>query len=139
MPKGRQRKVRGVIVNVPIACDTICQNLPRPSECSRVILLKLKRKLQYQGHERYEAVRPVVIQRALEYLKYNNRLYSDIRISISNLDGELLNIGKREEHWSEMVGLEDDANEINDNAVAGSEIESDDEGGNNDKTRSKSC
>ena len=139
MPKGRQRKVQGVIVNVPIACDTVCQNLPRPSECSGVILLKLKRKLQYQGHERYEAVRPVVIQRALEYLKCNNRLYSDIRISISNADDELLTIGKCEDHWSEMDGLEDDANEIKDNAIAGSEIDNDDEGDNNDKTRSKSC
>ena len=38
-----------------------------------------------------------------------------------------------------MVGFEDDANEIKDNAIAGSEAGSDDERDNNDKTRSKSC
>ena len=43
LPKGQQRKIKGAICNVPVNCETVCKSLPRPSEQSRVILLKLKR------------------------------------------------------------------------------------------------
>ncbi|CAB3995694.1 Hypothetical predicted protein [Paramuricea clavata] len=50
MPKGQQKKVAGAICNVPVNCDQTCKVLPRPPERSGIIMLKLKRKLQFRGH-----------------------------------------------------------------------------------------
>ena len=63
MPKGQQKKFRGAICNVPVNCDTVCQSLPRPSELCGIILLKLKRKLEYSGHQYCEAVRPEFVKK----------------------------------------------------------------------------
>lgn len=75
MPKGQQRKIKGAICNVPVECDKTCQTLPRPPESSGIILLKLKRKLQFRGHVYYQAVRPEIVLNALNWLKANNELY----------------------------------------------------------------
>lgn len=50
MPKGQQRKIRGAICNVPVCCEETCHVLPRPPDSSGIIMLKLKRKLQFRGH-----------------------------------------------------------------------------------------
>ena len=50
MPKGQQKKVSGAICNVPVNCDQTCKVLPQPPERSDIILLKLKRKLEFRGH-----------------------------------------------------------------------------------------
>ena len=50
MPKGEQRKIKGAVCNVPVECDETCAVLPRPSERSGIIMLKLKRKLEFKGH-----------------------------------------------------------------------------------------
>ena len=57
MPKGQQRKIKGAICNVPVNCDQTCKILPRPPERSGLILLKLKRKLQFRGHVYFQPVR----------------------------------------------------------------------------------
>lgn len=49
MHKGQQRKIKGAICNVPVECDQTCNILPRPTERSGIILLKLKRKLEFRG------------------------------------------------------------------------------------------
>ena len=84
MPKGRQRKIKGAICNVPVECEQTCNILPRPSERSGIIMLKLKRKLQFRGYVYYEPVRPELIFSALQWLKINNPLYADIEIDIEN-------------------------------------------------------
>ena len=66
MPEGQQKKIRGAICNVLVNCDTVCQSLPRPSELSGIILLKLKRKLEYSRHQYCEAVRPEFVNNALQ-------------------------------------------------------------------------
>ena len=65
MPKGQQKKIRGAICDVPVNCDTVCQSLPQPSELCSIILLKLKRKLEYSGRQYCEAVRPEFVKNAL--------------------------------------------------------------------------
>ena len=50
MPKGKQRKIKGAICNVPVNCHQSCKVLPSPPERSGIILLKLKRKLQFRGN-----------------------------------------------------------------------------------------
>lgn len=72
MPKGQQRKIKGSICNVPVQCDKTCNVLPRPPERSGIIMLKLKRKLQFRGHVYFQAVRPAFIQTGLTWLKSNN-------------------------------------------------------------------
>ena len=100
MPKGQQRKIKGSICNVPVRCDQTCNILPRPSERSGIIMLKLKRKLQFRGHVYFEAVRPESIQAALNWLKSNNILYKDVSIDCTNINNELTDITSPESNNS---------------------------------------
>ena len=92
MPKGQQRKVKGAICNVSIECDEICKVLPRPPERSGIIMLKLKRKLEFRGHVYFQTVRPQFILDALNWLKLNNPLYNNITIDINNISANLTNL-----------------------------------------------
>ena len=92
MPKGQQRKIKGAICNVPVDCDETCCNLPRPPERSGIIMLKLKRKVEFKGHVYFQAVRPQIILHALNWLRINNPLYSNININISNIDDTLIRL-----------------------------------------------
>ena len=89
MPKGQQRKIKGAICNVPVECDETCKVLPRPPERSGIIMLKLKRKLEFRGHVYFQAVRPQFILDALNWLKLNNPLYYNITIDINNISANL--------------------------------------------------
>ena len=73
MPKGQQRKIKGSICNVPVERDKTCQTLPRAPESSRIILLKLKRKLQFRGHVYYQAVCPEIVLSALNLRPWQTR------------------------------------------------------------------
>ena len=57
MPKGQQRKIKGAICNVPVECDQTCNQLTCAPERSGIIMLKLKRKLQFRGNVYFQAVR----------------------------------------------------------------------------------
>ena len=92
--KGQQRKIKGVICNVPVNCETVCKSLPRPSELSRVILLEFKRKLKYSGHQYCEAVRLESLRRTLEFLKENNHLFQNVEIKMENTGEHQLHINK---------------------------------------------
>ena len=61
VPKGQQRKIKGAICNILVECDQTCNILPRPPERSGIILLKLKRKLEFRGHVYFRAVHPQVV------------------------------------------------------------------------------
>ena len=80
MPKGQQRKIKGAICNVPVECNQTCSVLPRPPDRSGIILLKLKRKLQFRGHVYFQAARPQLVLCALNWLVENNPLYENIQI-----------------------------------------------------------
>jgi hypothetical protein len=66
--------------------------LPRPSATSGIILLTLKRKLQFRGHVYFRAVRPQFILNALNWLKEYNTLYESISINIDNIDSGLTSL-----------------------------------------------
>ena len=72
---------------MPINHETVCSNLPRPSSDSGIIMVKLKRKLQYKGHQYFQAVRPSYIAAALQWLQMNNPLYQQVTISADNFEG----------------------------------------------------
>ena len=89
MPKGQQRKIKGAICNIPVECDQTCNQLPRPPDRSGIIMLKLKRKLQFRGHVYFQAVRPELIQQVLNWLRVHNTLYKDIVVIINNIENSL--------------------------------------------------
>ena len=70
-------------------CYQTCNILPRPPDRSGIIMLKLKRKLQFKGHVYFEAVRPAFIQAALTWLKENNELYKDVVIDCATISNQL--------------------------------------------------
>ena len=63
--------------------------LPQPADRSGLVIIKLKRKLEYHGHALSELARPVFLKSILNYLKTNNHLYQDAVINTENisLDG----------------------------------------------------
>ena len=71
MPKGQMPKVKGSICNVPIDTNKVYNVLPRASDSTGIIMVKLKRKLIYNGHVLFEPVRPDAIRRVLQYLLYD--------------------------------------------------------------------
>ena len=91
--KGQQRKIKGAICNVPVNCETVL-SLPRPSEQSGVILLKLKRKLKNSVHQYCEVIRPESLRRALDFLKENNHSYQNVEINMENIGEHPLHINK---------------------------------------------
>ena len=97
MPKGKQRKIYGTVCNIPVNGDTVCQSLPRPPESSGIIMLKLKKELKYHGHQYYESVRPAIVYDALDYLRNNNTLCSNIDIVMTNIDNELVSFENPQE------------------------------------------
>ena len=97
MPKGQQRKIRGAICNVPVSCEETCHVLPRPPDSSGIIMLKLKRKLQFRGHVYFQAVRPEVVLHALQWLQRNNALYENVAINLENIDRELSSLCDHEQ------------------------------------------
>ena len=105
MPKGQQKKIKGAICNVPVECAQTCSVLPRPPETSGIIMLKLKRKLDFRGHVYFQAVRPYNILNALNWLRVNNPLYGAITVNIENIDRNLteVQLESSSENNSEML------------------------------------
>ena len=87
--KEQQRKIKGVICNVPVECDQTCNQLPHQPDRSCVIIIKLKRKLQSGRQVYFEASRPELIQQVLNWLKVHNPFYKDVLIDINNIDSNL--------------------------------------------------
>lgn len=92
MPKGQQRKIKGAICDVPVACDNTCKLLPTPAENSGIIMLKLKRKLDFRSHVYFQAVRPDIVLNALNWLLVNNPLYRDVTVNMENIDSNLIEL-----------------------------------------------
>ena len=50
----------------------------------------MKRKIVFRGHVLFEAVRPLYIESALNYLKFSNPFYSSILNQMDNISKKLL-------------------------------------------------
>ena len=82
LPKGRQYRIQGPCVNVPSNLEPVCSLLPRLPNDALLVPIKLKRRLCYQGHYMYEAIRPSVVLEWLLWLKDNNPHYYDVQIEL---------------------------------------------------------
>ena len=87
MLKGNSAKMKGSLCNIPISevFDT-CKPLPRPADSSGLVIVKLKRKVEYRNHVLFEPSRPVFDEKFLDFLKSHNPLYSDIEINLNNVN-----------------------------------------------------
>ena len=79
--KGDFAKIKGSICNAFIETSIICKVLQRPADSNRLILVKLKRHLNYRGHVIFEPVRPTVVHEAIRFLKDHNQLYADVLVN----------------------------------------------------------
>ena len=84
--KGGQGKIDGPCVNVPATMEPIVEILPRLPKDLKMIMLKLKRKLQYKSHHIFDFIRPQRVMMALEWLKIHNPHYANVRIDVDWLD-----------------------------------------------------
>lgn len=107
MPKGQFPKLKGVICNVPINSENVCNTLPRPADSNGLVMVRLKRKLAYSGHVYFEAVRPVFINRLLQYLKNNNPLYANVEIDISSIPKDVMDQGHQKVLIVDQEGVQE--------------------------------
>ena len=86
IPKGHSTKVKSSTSNILISKIGInFKSLPRNEDSNRIILAKLKRKVDYRRHVHFELVKIRTIESLLSSLKANNHLYRDIKIHMENL------------------------------------------------------
>ena len=91
MPKCKSLKMKGSICNIPVTeIDINCNKLPRPADSNGLLIVMLKRKLEYKSHLIFEAVRPALVVQILEFLKLHNHLYLDIEINYNNISVNML-------------------------------------------------
>ncbi|CAG2225833.1 unnamed protein product [Mytilus edulis] len=81
LPKGGQKGVHGPVVCVPSDLKKVTSILPRSEDESLLLKVKLKRKLNYKGYDKYQFVRPNHLEQALLYLKDQNIWYKDVTIN----------------------------------------------------------
>ena len=85
IPKGHSTKVKSSTSNMLVSKIGInFKSLPRNEDSNRIILVKLKRNVDYRGHVHFEPVKIRTIESLLSYLKANNHLYRDIKIHMEN-------------------------------------------------------
>ena len=100
LPKGRQRGIKGAVVNVPVQAGQVCEALPRTPSEAGFLPLKLKRKVQYSGHVNFQYIRPNRVKEAFRWLKANNVLYSDIE---GREEWEQRSAEEDQDTWAELT------------------------------------
>jgi len=78
LPKGAQRAVQGPVICVPSDITKTTSILPRCETDDQLIRIKLKRKLSYKGHYKYQFVQKSRREKAIVYLKENNKWYKEV-------------------------------------------------------------
>ena len=85
MPKGHSPKLKGALCNIPVEHVNVSFLLPRTADNNGLVIVKLKKKLEYKGRMLFEPVRARFIVDLLSYLKRVNYLCKDIAIVPENL------------------------------------------------------
>ena len=81
LPTRSQRGLRGHVVLVPSNVNQTVSCLPRPSSESQIIALGLKRRLNDNHCVIKQFIRPVLVNKAIDYLKMHNERYSNVIIN----------------------------------------------------------
>ena len=106
LPKGAQNGVHGPVVCVPSNTNETVEMLPRPETEDQTIRVKLKRKLSYKSYYKYKYVNKSKVLNALQYLKQNNKWYSDVTID-----------NNWENSFSQNNDIHEDDVEVEDSAI----------------------
>lgn len=72
--RGKQKCVHGCVVNIPVEPEDSVSILPRVASSASIVLVKLKRKLQYRGHVFLQNIKTQKILDALNTLQLINPL-----------------------------------------------------------------
>ena len=68
-----------------------------------LIIVKLKRKVDYRSHVFFEPVRPSFDESFLTLLKQFNHLYSDFEINVNNISEGLIAFGEEKDYIKEIM------------------------------------
>ena len=113
MGKGQYPKIKGAICNIPVNVNDVVDVLPRSSHSSGILLVKLKKKIEFKGHVYFEPVCPENVRSALLFLKVNNPLYKDVVINMDRIPQELRTFDQDEQIDIEIEqDLEQNSTEI---------------------------
>lgn len=72
MPCAQMKKITGTICNIPVAYIDVTNFLLKTVDSNGLVVVKLKRKLEYCGHVLFDAMRPDFLRKVLSYLKKND-------------------------------------------------------------------
>ena len=75
---GKWEKVPGTICNITVDNINVTNLLPRTVESNRLLIVKLKRKVECRGHVLFEAVRSGFLRKILSSLKKEKKNCKDI-------------------------------------------------------------
>ena len=95
--------MKGVVCNVPIEDEDVSSLLPRAADSNGIVIVKLKRKLEYLGHMYFEPVRPQFIFDLLNYLRQHNNLYTDITINTENISNNMSTLTDPNNDLDELI------------------------------------
>ena len=84
MPKGQFPKLKKALCNIQLEHVDVSSLLSRTADSYGLVIVKLKKKLEYEGHVLFEPVQTRFIVDLLSYLKRVNYLYKDITIVPEN-------------------------------------------------------
>ena len=84
--KGSQKGIHGQVVCVKADIENTLNCLPRLPTDESLIRVKLKRRLQYKGHQMCQDINPSKVRNALTWLKANNPLFEDIEIDFEEFN-----------------------------------------------------
>ena len=88
VPRGRQFKIHGNVVNVPAEVSETVNMLPRLLSETGTIKVNLKRRLQYKSSALSLNIRPHKVVQAANWLVTNSTLYRQEGITVNQAWGE---------------------------------------------------
>ena len=80
LPKGGQKSITGPITCVPSNINHTRETLPRAIHDSEIVMVALKRKLEYKGNYARQLVDLTLMERCLHILKTGNKHYANVKI-----------------------------------------------------------
>ena len=83
LSRGKMEKITGTICNVPVDDIDIINLFPRTADSTGLVIVKLKRKLEYGGHVLFEPFMPAFLC---------NILYYHIIVKPENISGDLITL-----------------------------------------------
>ena len=102
LPRGRQLKICGAVVNVPADVNSSVSSLPRVFDDSFTVAVKLKIRLAYKYYYQFEVVRPKKVLDAARYLVNKSELFKNEGIQVSDSWVDAVERNNSAE-WSEFV------------------------------------